>query len=365
VAAAGGAGATPGQLGALLSPALVLALGRARVRLRGAATSWRRVRGSTGAVALAVALALSASWAVPAPAAANHIPFAVGEVLAGVGAGKINRYTPAGVLIEQLDTGSGSNEQTGMCFDGALTLYSTNFTANTMSKFNSLGGLLQHPFGSGFNTSPESCVVDAAGNIYAGQANGSGDVLKFSPSGALLASFNPATEDRGTDWIDLAADQCTLFYTSEGFKVKRFNVCTNTQLADFATLPNRPAFALRIRPSGEVIVAATTAVHRLSPAGAVIQSYSGSTSGCGATVLFALNLDPDGATFWTGDLPTGRICRFNIATGALVSAFTATIVGGSMAGLAIVGEPTVSAPSPAPGPGPAPSPGAISSTKPC
>jgi hypothetical protein len=24
------------------------------------------------------------------------------------------------------------------------------------------------------------------------------------------------TEDRGIDWIDLAADQCTLFYTSEG-----------------------------------------------------------------------------------------------------------------------------------------------------
>ena len=59
-----------------------------------------------------------------------------------------------------------------------------------------------------------------------------------------------------------------------------------------------------------------------------------------------MNLDPDGATFWTGDIGTGRICRFNIATGALVSAFTATIVGGSMAGLAIVGEPTVSAPPP-------------------
>ena len=58
-----------------------------------------------------------------------------------------------------------------------------------------------------------------------------------------------------------------------------------------------------------------------------------------------MNLDPDGATFWTGDIGTGRICRFNIATGALVSAFTATIVGGSMAGLAIVGEPTVSRPS--------------------
>ena len=116
---------------------------------------------------------LVGSLGIPVPAAANHIPFAVGEVLAGVGAGKINRYTPAGVLIEQLDTGSGSSEQTGMCFDGALNLYSTNFSANSMSKFNNLGGLLQHPFGSGFNANPESCVVDGAGNIYVGQAGGS------------------------------------------------------------------------------------------------------------------------------------------------------------------------------------------------
>jgi hypothetical protein len=205
-----------------------------------------------------------------------------------------------------------------------------------LTKFNSSGSILIHPFGSGFNASPESCVVDATGNVYVGQADGSGDVLKFSPSGALLGSFNPATESRGTDWIDLAADQCTLFYTSEGTLIKRFNVCAFVQQADFATGLPRPCFALRIRPNGEVLVACASAVQRLSAAGTVLQTYTAP----GTSLLFALNLDPDGQTFWTGDLINGEIFRFNIATGAIVEQFSSA-PNTTMAGLAVFGEITV------------------------
>ncbi|MDX1670055.1 MAG: hypothetical protein R3194_11600, partial [Limnobacter sp.] len=38
------------------------------------------------------------------------------------------------------------------------------------------------------------------------------------------SQFDVATDDRGSDWIDLAADQCTMYYTSEGTLVKRFDV---------------------------------------------------------------------------------------------------------------------------------------------
>ena len=40
--------------------------------------------------------------------------------------------------------------------------------------------------------------------------------------------------------------------------VKRFNVCTDTQLSDFATgLPGPAAFALRLLPDGGALVADT------------------------------------------------------------------------------------------------------------
>ncbi|MFN2472197.1 MAG: hypothetical protein ABR583_14660 [Gaiellaceae bacterium] len=281
-------------------------------------------------------LALVAFLALATTAAANHIPYQKGNVFAGIGNGKINEFSPSGTLIEQLDTTSSSIYETGMCFDNAGNLYSTNFSANNMTKFDSKGAVLIDPFGSGFNLSPESCVVDAAGNIYVGQAGGSADVLKLSSSGALLDSFNVATENRGSDFIDLAADQCTLFYTSEGSTIKRYNVCTKTQLADFAGGLNAPCFGLRIRPNGEVLVACASQVYRLNAAGAVIQNYPIS----GSSRLFALSLDPDNTTFWTGDINNGQIWRVNISTGAIVTTF-ASQAQTQLAGLAVFGEITI------------------------
>lgn len=106
--------------------------------------------------------------------------FASGEVFAGTGCGKVKRFTPTGTLISTLDGGTGSTETTGMAFDAAGNLISTHFSANTVVKFNNTGGLIG-VFGSGYNSHPESAVVDAAGNTYIGQADSTGDVLKFSP----------------------------------------------------------------------------------------------------------------------------------------------------------------------------------------
>ena len=73
---------------------------------------------------------------------------------------------------------------------------------------------------------------------------------------AILAAVRGREQAGGRgDWIDLSADKCTLLYTSEGTLIRRFNVCTNTQLTDFATLPAGACYALRIRANGEVMVA--------------------------------------------------------------------------------------------------------------
>jgi len=298
----------------------------------------------------AVATAVMAlAFGVPM-ASANHIPYTIGEVFAGVGDGKINRYSPTGVFIEQLDTTSNSLEQTGMCFDGntpTAHLRSTNFTANNMTRFNNLGGVVTHPWAGPFNADPESCVV-AAGGIYVGQADGTRDILKFDPSGVLLDSFNVATGPRGSDWIDLSGDQCTMLYTSEGNDIYRYDVCTDTQLPNFATDFTAPGgsatcYALRIRANDEVLVACEDRVYRLSPAGTVVQTYPKPLTA--TSFLFALNIDPDGATFWTADFFTGNIYRYDITTGVILTTFNAVIEGVSLAGLAIFGEPVVSLPS--------------------
>jgi sugar lactone lactonase YvrE len=267
------------------------------------------------------------------------LPYNEGDVFAGVGNGKINHYAPDGTLIQVLDNTSGSSEQTGMAFDTDGNLYTTNFTDQSMAKFDNNGGLLVYPWGGPFGLRPESVVLDAAGNLYTGEVDGAELLRKWTPAGMQIATFSPAIEDRGIDWIDLAADQCTMFYTSEGWQVKRYDVCTDTQLADFATLPTQPAYALRIRQNGEVLVAATSAAHRLAADGSLIQSYTATDYG-ETSFWFALNLDPDGETFWTAGYSSGDIYRINIETGALVTSFNAPPEVSSVAGLAIFGEPT-------------------------
>lgn len=292
-------------------------------------------------IALTIALLISSS-----PARANGVPFQSGDVLANVGGGFIRHFNSTGTLLDTLNTTTGTSEGDGMCFDALGNLYATEgFGANTVSKFDTNGNLVAANFGSGYNQDPESCVVDGANNVYVGQADGSRNVLEFDATGTPLNTFAPATESRGTDWVDLAADQCTLFYTSEGVKIKRFNVCTNTQLTDFnvAALPGSNAYGHRIRPNGEVLVADTQMIVRLDSSGNQIQTYTLP----GTTLLFAINLDPDNTTFWTADYFNGTVFRIDIATGTIVTSFSAGAVS-PLGGLAIVKELTVAQPTSTP-----------------
>jgi hypothetical protein len=263
---------------------------------------------------------------------ADGVPLTRGEVLAGVGQGTIKHFDSKGTLLDTLQTTTGSTYDTGMCFDSSGNLYATNFEA--MSKFDKGGNLLMAAFGSGFNLHPESCVVDAANNIYAGQADGSGNILKFNTSGELLASYAPETGGRGTDWIDIATDQCTMHYTSEGSSLKAFNVCTNTQLPDVATGLPGPCYGHRILADGSELVACTGVVVHVGASGEIVKTYKP-----GGSTLFALNIDPDGTTFWTGDLFTGEVWRINIESGEVITTFN-TGIATALGGLSIVGEIT-------------------------
>ena len=281
-------------------------------------------------------------FALTLPNAALEAQIAAGTVMVSTGNGRVTTFTQDGTFIGQLDTATAAPETAGSSFDSAGNFYVADFAAQQVTKFDPTGVRIG-PFGSGYNADPESILFDRAGNVYVGQADGSHALLKFDPSGTPLATFLPATETRGTDHISLATDQCTMFYTSEGVAVKRFNVCTNTQLADFnaAPLPGSTAFGLKLLPAGGLLVADTEEVVRLDAGGHQIQTYVLP----GTTLLFAVSLDPDGTSFWTADLPSGQVFKIDIAAGTILKQWSA--VGApnfvDVSGLSVKGEINVAA----------------------
>lgn len=255
--------------------------------------------------------------------------FTPGNLLASTGDGLVREFTPEGAEVRALNTGAFQTAGSAFGLDGQL--YVTTFSSNSVAEFDSSGDLLG-TFGSGYNSDPESVVVDpSTGDVYVGQADGTRQVLKFAPNGELLTTFAPETEDRGTDWIALGADRCTLFYTSEDVAVKRFNVCTNSQLPDFATgLPYAHAYQVQLLPDGGLLVADGSAILRLDSSGHIVQEYS---SGA-IDDWFSVGFTPGGLGFWAGDLSTGKVVAFSLDSGAVLGEFDSSRY--QLAGLTVI-----------------------------
>ncbi len=249
----------------------------------------------------------------------------------GAGDGKVEWRLSDGTLNMILDTGAAGSETTGMAFDEDGNLYVTAFQDNNVYKFNRDGTYLG-TWGYGYNAHPESIVFDADGYSYIGQADGSRDVLKFNLLGDVSADLDPATGPRGTDWIDLKSDQCSLLYTSEGRVIRQFDVCTNAQLADWTTLSGSgTTYALRLIGDDSVLVADWDDIVWIRADGSVIRTFDAP----GENAWFAMNLDPDGASFWSADYYTGEVFRFDLTSGQVMSTFQST---GQAHGLAVFGE---------------------------
>lgn len=282
-------------------------------------------------------LILALGFSAVAPAGAQ---FATGDVFASVGNGLVRRYSAAGALMQTLNTTLGGFT-TGSATDGAGNFYVTGFGANKVSKFDNNGTLVGSFTANGL---PESILFNTAGNIYVSNV-ASGGVTKYSASGTLLNNYIAGTR---VDWMDLAADQQTMFYTTEGTDIRRFDLATNTFLSNFAAGLGGRAFALRILGDGGVLLANGTNVLRLNSGGSVVQTYDIA----GEDTWFALNLDPNGSSFWSGDYGDGLLYKFNIATGALEQTIN-TGAPGSLFGVSIYGEITQGGPPPLVTPEPA------------
>lgn len=289
----------------------------------------------TGALVLAAVLL---SGRTPAVGSGTVIP--IGDVMVSIGSSQVQVHKQDGSIDTAianngiLNDTSGASFTTGSAFDSNGNFYVTDFDKSLISKFDPTGMFLG-TFGSGFSQD-ESLLFDASGDVFVGNV-GSGNLFKFDASGNLLNTFLPA--QHRIDWIDLAADQCTVLYTTEGTNIFAFDVCTNMDLPNFnvAPLPGSNAFALRITPSGDVLVADSTEVTRLDSSGNQVQHYTFA----GESSLFAFNLDPDGTSFWTADFTTSDVLKVDIATGNTLVKFNTGTASDTVFGLSVKGEITV------------------------
>ena len=245
----------------------------------------------------------------------------------GISGGQVSQFSRSGSHQTTLNSNQGGS-MTGMGFDAVQNLYTTNFTADTVSRFSGNGSLMG-TFGSGYNCKPESIAFDQPGNAYVGETGCSHAILKFDAYGNLAAAYSVATEQEGSDWIDLASDQCTIFYTSQGPSVLRYNVCSKQQLPPFATGLNT-GLGLKILPDGGVLVADKQDIVRFDSGGRKIMTYNASGESCWVSVA----LDSDNASFWAADYCSSDVVQFNLNSGNQVSKFNSGSAANTVYGVA-------------------------------
>ncbi len=294
------------------------------------------------AVSQSILLAITAAVALGSP-------ITTGDVLVAVGNSQVKVFDQTGTLLQTLNDASGTPFTTGMVFDGSGNLYVTNFTTDTISKFDSNGNLIASTWATSNNT-PESILVNAAGNFLVG-GPGANVINEYTAAGgspSVSFTVQGGNGTGGTDWTDLEANQTTLLYDGEGTEILSYNLATKTQNPPFATgLPGSPSvYEFRIIPTGtlagDVLAADSSEAILLNASGAVIQTYTlpGNEDGD-----FALNLDPDGTDFWTADSFSGNVWEVNIATGHIDQQWNSGSPGLAY-GLVVAGQITASGPPP-------------------
>ncbi len=272
---------------------------------------------------------------------AEESTWSVGDLFLGVGDGTYHVYDSQGRFKQAIaDELGGYTTDCGFSPD-LERLYTTNYT-NTKVVVYEEGSVLQtiDPAATSPGGHTGSIVFDSQGNFFVGHPDGNTLIHQYGESGLLLNTFDVAVEDRGTNWIDLSSDQATLFYTSEGRYIQRYDTETAAQLSDFAELPDEGhAQAIRLLPPGDgtggLLVADGLNVKRLDETGRVIQTYDADATDS----WFALNLDPNGTSFWSTDQETDQVYRFDIESGRMERTFQAG-PGETVFGVCLKGELT-------------------------
>jgi uncharacterized protein (TIGR03437 family) len=272
---------------------------------------------------------------------ADSPTFQTGDILLSMFDGTVQWRRPDWTLVRVL-TSATNGQAKGLAFDGSGNLfvtqwYGTDSSGNDVMTFDRNGNGAGF-FGNGFDCNPSSIVFDNGGNAYVGHADCGTQIFKFDSSGNRLAQYRVAVENRGSSHTVLDPNQCTMYYTSEGPNVKRFNVCTNTQMPDFnrTPLPDPAGGAqeFSLLPSGGMLVADFNVIARLDTSGNLVRTYDAPGNDC----WLGMALDRDGTSFWASDWCNSSVTRFDTATGDIVESHVAAAVGFMVKQIAIPGN---------------------------
>jgi hypothetical protein len=312
------------------SVALAAYRGRELSRAREPKKRFQVKRAAVGLLGVIAAAGIFGAGTSPAHATTT---WNTGDIFLGVANGSYQVRQQDGTLKETLNSGLGGFT-TGCAFDADDDFYGTQFSANAVAAFEGPNAPhTQTAFGGGYST-PESIAFDAAGNAFVGNLfNG---ILKFDSAGVFQANVI----NTRVDFLDVAADQDTIYYTQEGNDINAVSI-TSGPLPNFTTGTTTRAFALRILPDGGVLLADLTQVKRFDASGVLTQTYDVG----GEDSWFSLNLDPNGTSFWAGNFDTANYYKFNITSGAVEAGPLNTGTGsGTLFGICILGEPTAAIP---------------------
>jgi DNA-binding beta-propeller fold protein YncE len=282
----------------------------------------RTARGSYQAALFVLALL----FGVPAAPAASANGFSPGNILVSQANGTVEVRASDGTL-KSIISGPFTGEAKGIAIDSNGNLLVAYEWPDDHANGNTIGiyspdGTFAGTFGSAYNCQPLGVFVDGAGNVYVSERECLGRILQFDPSGNLLKTFYVNTDYVGAWWMDLAPDGCTMYYTSAGQHIQRYDICSSTQLSNLNNVPlsNRAyagALGVRILPDGSVLAADHSNVQRLDSNGNVVGIYYGFPD----NGLAAIALDPDGQTFWATDTIGSMLLHIDLSQGTILGTF--------------------------------------------
>src|SRR6266550_1780959 len=319
-----------------------------------------RIRLARTGVAVLLLLLLILAGNVFSQVTLTSPDWVVGDVFVGVGSGSYQvwhsgnptannpTYTMQTSTTSPLSDGLGGTTA-GCGFDLGYRFFGTNFASTLVDRYsidNAHPIVEQIPSQTGA-TGAQSVSFDSGKNLYIGYAVGAsgglGTIEKWTKDlttgkYTFVTSFSvPVDNTHGPGWIDLASDGHTIFYTSQGATIRKFDTSTLTA-STYATLSGGTVtlYAIRILPPGDgtagVLVAGQSEVKLVTSSGGVTKIKFGSNGN-----LQALTLDPSNpaTTFWVGDATSNNFFRYNISTGQKVSLNTGS--GTTLGGICVDG----------------------------
>jgi hypothetical protein len=156
-------------------------------------------------------------------------------------------------------------------------------------------------------------------------------------------AYDVALEQSGSDFVEVAKDQTTIWYTSAGRKILRYNLATESQLSDFVDLDYeakyRPGLrSLRLLPPGDgttgLLVCDGDHVKRLDADGDVIQTYYPSATRR-AQDLDKVEITQDRTAFWVSDQLSTSLFKFDLETGAQLDDVRTYLPPGQLCGFSV------------------------------